>query len=83
MFCLKQQAQYHVYIELFGEDLKFSDRKARQKNLQAAVQEYAARLEYYCLKAPLQWFNFFPFWGSDQAVKTNQPVSTESDIGRS
>jgi predicted LPLAT superfamily acyltransferase len=81
MFCLKQQAQYHVYIELLGEDLKFSDRKARQKNLQAAVQEYAARLEYYCLKAPLQWFNFFPFWCSDQTVKTNNPVLTQIDIG--
>ena len=83
MFCIKKKALYHVYIELLGEDLKFSDRKARQKNLQAAVQEYAARLEYYCLKAPLQWFNFYPFWDSDQTVKNNNPVSAQGDIGSS
>jgi predicted LPLAT superfamily acyltransferase len=83
MFCLKQGPQYHVYIELFGEDLKFHDRKARQQNLQDAVQEYAARLEYYCLKAPLQWFNFFSFWRNDPLAKASHPVSSESDAGNS
>ena len=81
MFCIKQQAQYHVYVEQFKEDFKFHDRKTRQQNLQSAVQEYAARLEYYCIKAPLQWFNFFSFWSSDQSKNLNQRASTESDIG--
>jgi predicted LPLAT superfamily acyltransferase len=81
MFCLKQQAQYHLYVERFNKDLKFHERKARQQNLQTAVQEYAARLEYYCTKAPLQWFNFFPFWSSEQAAKANHCSAPESDIG--
>jgi len=81
MFCLKQQAQYHVYVEPFDADLKFHQRKARQRNLQAAVQKYAARLEHYCLEAPLQWFNFAPFWSSDQAPEANHRRAPEGDIG--
>jgi len=64
MFCLKQQAQYHIYVELFSEQLKFP-RKQRHDAVTDAVQSYANRLEYYCIKAPLQWFNFFPFWDSN------------------
>ncbi|SIS40250.1 hypothetical protein [Neptunomonas antarctica] len=61
MFCLKQQAHYHIYLEHFTEQLRFS-RKERPTAIQDAVQRYAARLEHYSLIAPLQWFNFFPFW---------------------
>lgn len=61
MFCLKQQQRYHIYLELFAEQLKFA-RKQREQAIHHAVQRYAGRLEFYCLKAPLQWFNFFPFW---------------------
>lgn len=64
MFCLKQQAHYHIYLEHFTEQLNFG-RKDRQKNLQKAVQDYAIRLEHYCRIAPLQWFNFFPFWADN------------------
>ncbi len=82
MFCLKQHAQYHVYFELFLERLKFGDRKKRLETLDNTVQEYAKRLEYYCLQTPLQWFNFFPFWGDNQVLTTNPipPVESEADI---
>jgi predicted LPLAT superfamily acyltransferase len=29
------------------------------------TQRYADRLAHYCLQAPQQWFNFYPFWKSD------------------
>lgn len=61
MFCLKQQAQYHIYVELFSEQL-ILPRKQRDQAITEIVQTYASRLETYCIKAPLQWFNFFPFW---------------------
>lgn len=61
MFCLKQQEQYHIYLELFSERLAFS-RKDRHFQVTEAVQSYAYRLEYYCIKTPLQWFNFYSFW---------------------
>lgn len=73
MFCIKQQRQYHIYLEVFAQQLNIS-RKHREAQLQDAVQKYANRLGYYCLKGPLQWFNFYPFWGVDDSQhKTNHP----------
>jgi predicted LPLAT superfamily acyltransferase len=66
LFCLKRQAQYHVYFEKFSEQFDFGERKHRTRVLDAAVQGFADRLQHYCLQAPLQWFNFFPFWRDDQ-----------------
>jgi predicted LPLAT superfamily acyltransferase len=66
LFCLKQQAQYHVYIEKFSEQFDFGKRRHRTRVLDAAVQSFAERLQHYCLQAPLQWFNFFPFWRDEQ-----------------
>ncbi len=39
-------------------------RKQRDALLAALIADYAARLEYHCLQAPLQWFNFYDFWAS-------------------
>lgn len=66
LFCLKQEQQYHLYLEQFASQISFN-RRNRNEQVQAAVQAYAKRLEYYCQLAPLQWFNFFPFWQSEQA----------------
>ncbi|MFA6053190.1 MAG: hypothetical protein WC762_11425 [Methylobacter sp.] len=61
LFCLKQQGKYVIYFEHFSDVLKFS-RKTREQAMQQSIQEYAERLQQYCLKEPLQWFNFFDFW---------------------
>ncbi|OXY81031.1 lipid A biosynthesis acyltransferase [Oceanimonas doudoroffii] len=65
MFCLKQSGRYHLYLERFSRRLVLP-RGQREAGLQRAVQAYADRLAAYCRKAPLQWFNFFPFWLADQ-----------------
>ncbi len=70
LFCLKQQTQYHVYIEKFSEQFEFQQRKRRPQVLDSAVQAFACRLQHYCLQAPLQWFNFFPFWREERARET-------------
>lgn len=70
LFCLKQQTQYHVYIERFSEQIDFQQRKRRPQILDNAVQAFASRLQHYCLQAPLQWFNFFPFWREDRDRET-------------
>lgn len=67
LFCLKQQKQYHVHIEKFSEQIEFRQRKQRAQILDSAVQSFADRLQHYCLQAPLQWFNFFPFWRDERA----------------
>ena len=35
--------------------------------------EYALRLEHYCRRAPLQWFNFYEFWRLPTMDPTNAP----------
>jgi len=71
MFCLKEKGRYHIYVELFAKQLKFI-RKQRDTALTDIVQRYANRLQYYCLKEPLQWFNFYPFW--EQAVNKEEAL---------
>jgi predicted LPLAT superfamily acyltransferase len=61
VFCLKQQGKYAIYFEHFSDVLNFP-RKNREQSLQQVIQLYADRLQTYCLKEPLQWFNFFDFW---------------------
>jgi predicted LPLAT superfamily acyltransferase len=48
-------------LEHFAERVILS-RRERQSALAGYAQRYALRLETYCQRAPLQWFNFFDFW---------------------
>lgn len=75
LFCLKQQGKYHVYIELFTKSLNFS-RNQRSRMIDNTVQAFARRLEHYCLLAPLQWFNFFPYWGENLISSSAEIKST-------
>jgi predicted LPLAT superfamily acyltransferase len=61
LFCLKQQDKFVIYFDLFSDNIKFQ-RKTRDHEMQVIIQRYAERLQAYCLKEPLQWFNFFDFW---------------------
>jgi predicted LPLAT superfamily acyltransferase len=65
LFCLKQQDRQVIYFDHFSDLLAFP-RKEREQAMQQTVQQYAERLQYYCLMAPLQWFNFFDFWQLDE-----------------
>jgi predicted LPLAT superfamily acyltransferase len=64
LFCLRQQGRNHVYFESFAEAIKWT-RPTRDAVLAAHAQRFAARLEHYLRLAPLQWFNFYPFWRAD------------------
>jgi predicted LPLAT superfamily acyltransferase len=65
LFCLKQQGKQVIYFEHFNDLLTFP-RKNREQAMQQIIQQYAERLEHYCLTEPLQWFNFFDFWRVDE-----------------
>ncbi len=57
---------FNVHFEHFSDQIVLP-RKTRQEALNNVVQQYAQRLEYHTLQAPLQWYNFFNFWTlSDQ-----------------
>jgi predicted LPLAT superfamily acyltransferase len=63
VFCLKQHSKNVIYFDLFSDSLMFP-RKTREEAMQKMIQRYAECLQTYCLKEPLQWFNFFDFWHS-------------------
>lgn len=74
MFCLKHGNGYRIYLEHFLAGIHLP-RKSRQQALDAVLQQYAQRLEHYCRIAPMQWFNFFPFWcGNDQVEQSDTVV---------
>jgi predicted LPLAT superfamily acyltransferase len=61
LFCVKDGDRFRLIMEdLPG--LRNTSRANRRDAIQAAVREYAARLEALCLEFPYQWFNFFDFW---------------------
>ncbi|MFZ6721202.1 acyltransferase [Undibacterium sp. Ji49W] len=61
LFSLQLEGVPQVRFELLRESVRLP-RKARDELLQELIAAYAARLEHYCVQAPLQWFNFYDFW---------------------
>lgn len=67
LFCFKENGRFRIVFEPFSEGIKLP-RKEREQALENLVARFAQRLEHYCMKHPLQWFNFFDFWRQDQAT---------------
>jgi predicted LPLAT superfamily acyltransferase len=61
LFSLRAGRTSEIHFELFRESILLP-REGRDGALAGLVAEYARRLEYFCLRAPLQWFNFYDFW---------------------
>ncbi|WP_137937809.1 acyltransferase [Chitinivorax sp. B] len=70
VFGIPQGKRYHVYFELFREQIRLP-RKDRDTAFAELAADYASRLEHYCRLAPMQWFNFYDFWAPPQPVKTH------------
>ncbi|MGC3833927.1 acyltransferase [Moritella viscosa] len=68
LFCLKDGDKYRLIFEHVSDKLKFA-RKTRQADIGELINQYAQRLEYFCLLYPYQWFNFFDFWQEDHKVE--------------
>ena len=61
MWGIEYAGRLNIHFEPFADPLLLP-RATRHEALQQAVDRYAGRLEYYCLRAPHDWFNFFDFW---------------------
>ena len=61
LFCLRDGHVHRVYAETLADRIVLP-RREREVALHGWAAKFAGRLEHYCLKAPLQWFNFFDFW---------------------
>ncbi|MEQ7919663.1 glycosyl transferase [Xanthomonas sp. WHRI 1810A] len=69
IFCLKGASGYRVILEPFADAIHWR-RSDRTEVIAQWTQRYADRLAHYCLQAPRQWFNFYPFWTSDDEPRT-------------
>lgn len=68
LFALREQGRLVLHCEPFANPLTLP-RATRQQALQETVDRYAARLEHYALRSPLDWFNFFDFWQLPDAAR--------------
>lgn len=64
LMCLKHEGRYRVTLEPFAEAVHWK-RGDRESVIAHWAGRYAVRLAEYCLQAPQQWFNFYPFWKTD------------------
>jgi predicted LPLAT superfamily acyltransferase len=64
LMCLKHQGRYRLIIEPFARLIEWK-RSDRQQVIAQWTARYAERLGQFCLEAPQQWFNFYPFWKTD------------------
>ena len=71
LFCLREGAGYRIHLEPFAERIDLP-RRERLERLQGYMQNYARRLEHYCLQAPEQWFNFYDFWQPAAATQSDK-----------
>ncbi len=61
MFSLRNGRTSEIHFERFREVIRLP-REGRDAALAALAADYAQRLDQFCLRAPLQWFNFYDFW---------------------
>ena len=61
VFSVRRNGRAHVYFEAFRDSVRIP-RKDRDGALAQLAGDYARRLEYHALQAPLEWFNFYDFW---------------------
>lgn len=59
--CLKHDGRYRIHLRRF-DDAATWERGRRDAFIAASISRYAAWLAQHCLAAPLQWFNFHPYW---------------------
>jgi predicted LPLAT superfamily acyltransferase len=64
LHCFQLNGDYHLGIEAFADEIA-PERNQRQAAYEEYAQSYATALEHQVARAPLQWFNFYDFWGND------------------
>jgi predicted LPLAT superfamily acyltransferase len=61
LFSMQVGGHPEIHMESFRDVIQLP-RKGRDQAIAELAAQYAARLEYFSLRAPLQWFNFYDFW---------------------
>lgn len=64
LFCVRNGDRFEMTFNRLAEQITLS-RGRRDQELERMVQRFVEDLERHCMKAPLQWFNFYDFWHQD------------------
>ena len=80
LFCIKQNGRYHLKLRRFADTAGWT-RSNRPAQVAAVAQQFANIMAQECAANPLQWFNFYDFWGDEAGcvakqsgeAKTRQP----------
>lgn len=68
LFCYAKDGRYQVHLAPFAESIRVPRAEPqRGRMLQDLARRYAETLEGHCRAAPLQWFNFYPYWKASDA----------------
>ncbi|OAI05866.1 lipid A biosynthesis acyltransferase [Methylomonas methanica] len=77
LFCFPVDGRFKIHLEPFAANIRIPrGGPQRSHALAALARQYAERLEGYCRIAPLQWFNFYPYWGRP-AANDKAPIAAE------
>ncbi|MDX8129783.1 lipid A biosynthesis acyltransferase [Methylomonas sp. OY6] len=73
LFCFPVNGRFKIHLEHFAESIRIPRGEPKRHDmLKNLARQYAERLEAYCRIAPLQWFNFYPYWSKTTAGDTSQ-----------
>jgi predicted LPLAT superfamily acyltransferase len=78
MFCLREGDGHTVYFEHFADRIELP-RRNRTEFLAELAARYAQRLEHYCLRSPLQFYNFFDFWSAPAGAAPGSAASASAE----
>lgn len=65
LHCTRQDGRYRIEMRRLADQVSWT-RATRAQTVAHWAQAYARQLEDACARAPLQWFNFYPFWKADE-----------------
>jgi predicted LPLAT superfamily acyltransferase len=71
LHCFRQDGIYRLGYEFFAEEIG-ADRNQRELDYKTSAQKFATALESQVIRAPLQWFNFFDFWGKPDPSRDHE-----------
>jgi predicted LPLAT superfamily acyltransferase len=74
LHCFRIEEHYRLVIEFFEDEIRLPG-KNKQQAYERAAQKFALALEKQVVRSPLQWFNFYDFWGNQdsESLQTNKP----------
>jgi predicted LPLAT superfamily acyltransferase len=73
--------RYEIFVEPLGGE-SGADANDGAGSVEELVKAFVKRLEFYCMLAPYQWFNFYDFWGAAAGAQDpDRPPSVMAAAG--